>query len=211
MGRGGEKLKLAIDRIGLDLTGKVGADFGCNVGGFTDCMLQEGAVRVYAVDTGYGMLAWKLRQDPRVTSIERTNVRTLQALPGNALADLAVIDVSFIGLELVLPIVDRFLQPAGHIIALIKPQFEAGRGQVGKGGVVKDPAVHRQVLERVLGWAIRHGWLVGGLVRSPITGPKGNVEFLCLLVHGQSEHRVELDDLIGQVLSTGEDAPSSGP
>jgi 23S rRNA (cytidine1920-2'-O)/16S rRNA (cytidine1409-2'-O)-methyltransferase len=155
---------------------------------------------VIAIDVGYGQLAWKLRQDPRVTVVERTNIRNLRALPGDVLADLAAIDVSFIGLELVLPAVARLLRPGGQAIALIKPQFEAGREQVGKGGVVKDPAVHRSVLDRVLGWATRNGWSVNGLVRSPITGPKGNVEFLCLLGRDSVENVAGLAGMVDQAL-----------
>lgn len=179
--RGGLKLEAALDAFGLDPAGMVAVDVGASTGGFTDCLLRRGAAHVVAVDVGYGQLAWKLRADPRVTVLERTNVRHLQALPDGRLADLAVVDVSFIGLRLVLPAVARFLAPGGRIVALIKPQFEAGRGRVGKGGVVRDPEVHRQVLAEVLNWAVAQGWAVEGLIRSPITGPKGNVEFLCLL------------------------------
>lgn len=199
--RGGLKLEAALDAFGLDPTDMVAVDVGASTGGFTDCLLQRGAAQVFAIDVGYGQLAWKLRQDPRVTSIERTNVRNLRSLPDGVLADLAVIDVSFIGLELVLPAVARLLRPAGSALTLIKPQFEAGRGQVGKGGVVKDPAVHRQVLLRVLGWAGGNGWRVLGLIRSPITGPKGNVEFLCWLARGRSDEAVAVDGLVDAALS----------
>lgn len=187
--RGGLKLAAALDAFALDPTGWVAADVGASTGGFTDCLLQRGAAHVYAIDVGYGQLAWRLRQDSRVTVIERTNVRHLSALPDAALVDLAVIDVSFISLRLVLPAVARFLRPDGCVVALIKPQFEAGRASVGKGGVVKDPQVHRRVLHDLLSWALAQGWSVEGLVRSPITGPKGNVEFLCLLrpVGGQPQ------------------------
>lgn len=179
--RGGLKLQAALDAFDLDPAGLVAADVGASTGGFTDCLLQRGAAHVYAIDVGYGQLAWKLRQDRRVTVLERTNIRYLKALPDGARVDLAVVDVSFISLELVLPAVARLLRPGGQVIALIKPQFEAGREQVGKGGVVRDPTVHRQVLARLLGWAVEQGWAVRGLIRSPITGPKGNVEFLCWL------------------------------
>lgn len=179
--RGGLKLAAALDAFALDPTGWAAADVGASTGGFTDCLLQRGASHVYAIDVGYGQLAWRLRQDPRVTVLERTNVRHLTALPNAALVDLVVIDVSFISLRLVLPTVARFLRPGGYVVALIKPQFEAGRGSVGKGGVVKDPQVHRRVLHDLLSWCLAQGWSVEGLVRSPITGPKGNVEFLCLL------------------------------
>ena len=199
--RGGLKLAAALDAFAVDPMGMLAVDVGASTGGFTDCLLQRGAAHVIAIDVGYGQLAWKLRQDSRVTTVERTNVRTLHALPGNTLADLAVIDVSFIGLELVLPVVARFLRPGGQVIALIKPQFEAGRAQVGKGGVVKDAAVHRRVLERVLGWAASNGWSFQGLIRSPITGPKGNIEFLCHLVRNDLGVSSELDEIIQKVLS----------
>lgn len=205
--RGGLKLVAALDSFGIDPAGLTAVDVGASTGGFTDCLLQRGAAHVIAVDVGYGQLAWKLRQDPRVTVVERTNVRNLQALPGEARVDLAVIDVSFIGLELVLPAVGRFLRPAGQAIALIKPQFEAGRSQVGKGGVVRDPAVHRAVLVRVLDWAATHGWAVRGLIRSPITGPKGNAEFLCLLARAPSSGAASMAALIDEALSSGDSAP----
>lgn len=198
--RGGLKLAAALDAFTVDPTGVLAVDVGASTGGFTDCLLQRGAGHVIAIDVGYGQLAWKLRQDPRVTVVERTNIRNLRALPGDVLADLAAIDVSFIGLELVLPAVARLLRPGGQAIALIKPQFEAGREQVGKGGVVKDPAVHRSVLDRVLGWATRNGWSVNGLVRSPITGPKGNVEFLCLLGRDSVENVAGLAGMVDQAL-----------
>jgi 23S rRNA (cytidine1920-2'-O)/16S rRNA (cytidine1409-2'-O)-methyltransferase len=159
--------------------GWVCADVGASTGGFTDCLLQHGAARVYAIDVGYGQLAWRLRQDSRVIAMERANIRYLEPLPEPVA--LATVDVSFIGLELVLPRVVSLLQPAGQVIALIKPQFEAGREQVGKGGVVRDPRVHRAVVERVLASGQAAGLSPAGLIRSPITGPAGNVEFLAWL------------------------------
>ena len=177
--RGGIKLAAALDAFGLAPAGWVCADVGASTGGFTDCLLQRGAPRVYAIDVGYGQLAWSLRQDARVISIERANIRHLAPLP--ELVALVTIDVSFIGLELVLPRVATMLAPGGQVIALIKPQFEAGKGQVGKGGVVRDPAIHRAVIERVLAGAARLGLAACGLIRSPITGPAGNVEFLAWL------------------------------
>lgn len=182
--RGGLKLATALDAFAVAPAGLIAADVGASTGGFTDCLLQRGAAQVYAIDVGYGQLAWKLRQDNRVVLMERTNARLLTGLPGGVLADLVVIDVSFIGLDLILPAVARFLQPHGRVIALIKPQFEAGKGKVGKGGVVRDPAMHRAVLQRVLDWSVAHGWRAEGLIRSPITGPKGNVEFLLALCRG---------------------------
>jgi 23S rRNA (cytidine1920-2'-O)/16S rRNA (cytidine1409-2'-O)-methyltransferase len=182
--RGGLKLKAALDRFAIEVTGVIAADVGASTGGFTDCLLQHGASKVYAIDVGYGQLAWRLRQDPRVVVMERVNVRYLEGLPEPV--DLATVDVSFISLELVLPAVIGFLKPHGDIVALIKPQFEAGRKQVGKGGVVKDPAVHRAVLRKVLLWADGHGLAVRGLMASPLKGPAGNVEFLAHLVHQES-------------------------
>ena len=198
--RGGLKLEAALDAFAVDPAGLVVADVGASTGGFSDCLLQRGAAHVYAIDVGYGQLAWKLRQDSRVTSLERSNVRSLSGLPGGVQVDLAVIDVSFIGLDLVLPAAARFLRPGGQAIVLIKPQFEAGKALVGKGGVVRDPAVHWAVLARVLGWAAGHGWSVAGLIRSPITGPKGNVEFLALLRRSDDAPLADLTALIDAVL-----------
>ena len=175
--RGGVKLAAALDAFGIAVGGAVAADFGASTGGFTDCLLQRGAKRVYALDVGYGQLAWPLRDDPRVVVMDRVNVRYLEALPESV--DIVTIDVSFISLGLVLPAALRVLKPeSGQVVALVKPQFEAGRDKVGKGGVVKDPAVHREVLERVRDTARALGFRVRGLIRSPITGPAGNVEFL---------------------------------
>ncbi len=179
--RGGLKLAAALDAFGLDVTGVTALDVGASTGGFTDCLLQRGAARVFAVDVGYGQLAWTLRNDPRVVPIERTNIRYLAELPGAVLAELAVIDASFIGLALVLPATVRLLVPEGAIVALVKPQFEAGRGNVGAGGVVRDPAVHKRVLEEVSAMAGQNGLVVGGLSVSPAPGPAGNIEFLLLL------------------------------
>ena len=175
--RGGEKLEAALARFGLDVTGAVAADVGASTGGFTDCLLQHGARRIYAIDVGYGQLAWRLRNDPRVVVMERTNARYLESLPEPV--GLITADVSFISLELILPTVINWLTPSsGEVIALIKPQFEAGRREVGKGGVVRDPQVHRRVLERVLGIAAELGLGLRGLMPSPLRGPAGNVEFL---------------------------------
>ena len=180
--RGGLKLAAALDAFGVDPAGWVCGDIGASTGGFTDCLLQRGAVRVYAVDVGYGQLAWSLRQDSRVISIERTNVRHLSSLPEPVA--LATVDVSFIGLSLVLPNVVKLLAPRGQIIALIKPQFEVGKGQVGKGGVVRDPKLHDASIEKVLAAAVAAGLTPSGVIRSPITGPAGNVEFLAWLRPG---------------------------
>jgi 23S rRNA (cytidine1920-2'-O)/16S rRNA (cytidine1409-2'-O)-methyltransferase len=155
------------------------ADVGASTGGFTDCLLQRGADRIYAIDVGYGQLAWSLRQDPRVVVMERTNARYLETLP--ELVDLVVIDASFISLKLLFPAIAGWLRDGGQAIPLIKPQFEAGRRQVGKGGVVHDPAVHRHVLTDLLSWVEAQGWRLWGLVPSPLLGPAGNVEFLAHL------------------------------
>jgi len=183
--RGGTKLEAALVRFGLDVAGVVAADVGASTGGFTDCLLKRGARRVYAIDVGYGQLDWRLRNDPRVVVMERTNARYLESLPEPV--DLVTADVSFISLGLILPVAVRWLSlpdppPVGKgrgvVVALIKPQFEAGRREVGKGGVVRDPAVHRRVLERVLGVAAELGLGLCGLMPSPLRGPAGNVEFL---------------------------------
>jgi 23S rRNA (cytidine1920-2'-O)/16S rRNA (cytidine1409-2'-O)-methyltransferase len=174
--RGGLKLEAALSAFEIEVAGAVAVDLGASTGGFTDCLLQRGAARVYAIDVGYGQLAWKLRQDTRVVVMERVNVRYLEGLPEPV--DLAVIDVSFISLRLVAPVAKRLLKPEGAIVALIKPQFEAGREQVGKGGVVRDAGVHRQVLNDMLLWGCDEGLQPTGLIRSPILGPSGNAEFL---------------------------------
>jgi 23S rRNA (cytidine1920-2'-O)/16S rRNA (cytidine1409-2'-O)-methyltransferase len=174
--RGGLKLEAALQAFGADPAGCVCADVGASTGGFTDCLLQRGAARVYAIDVGYGQMAWSLRQDSRVVLMERCNIRKLSSLP--ELADLATIDVSFIGLELVLPPVSRLLSPGAWVIALIKPQFQVGKGLVGRHGVVRDPALHRAAVREVLERAAGLGLGVVGLIRSPIVGPAGNVEFL---------------------------------
>jgi len=181
--RGGTKLEAALDAFDVNPAGWTCADIGASTGGFTDCLLQHGAGRVYAIDVGYGQLAWPLRQDPRVVAMERTNIRYLESLP--EAVQLAVVDVSFISLELVLPRVAALLVPFGETIALIKPQFEVGKGQVGKGGVVRDPRLHRAVLKERLSHAAAIGLAPAGLIRSPITGPAGNVEFLAWLRMGR--------------------------
>jgi 23S rRNA (cytidine1920-2'-O)/16S rRNA (cytidine1409-2'-O)-methyltransferase len=174
--RGGEKLEAALVRFGLDVTSMVAADVGASTGGFTDCLLQRGACRVYAIDVGYGQLDWRLRGDDRVVVMERTNARHLESLPEPI--DLVTADVSFISLGLILPAAVRWLQPGGQVVVLVKPQFEAGRREVGKGGVVRDPGVHRAVLERVVGMAAELELGLLGLMVSPLRGPAGNVEFL---------------------------------
>ncbi len=174
--RGGEKLEAALLRFPAPVVGAVAADIGASTGGFTDCLLQRGAARVYAIDVGYGQLAWKLRRDPRVVVMERTNARYVARLPESV--DLIVSDLSFISLRLVYAKAVGWLKPGGHVVSLIKPQFEAGRRQVGKGGVVRDARVHRQVLERVTAAMTELRLGLRGLMVSPLLGPAGNVEFL---------------------------------
>jgi 23S rRNA (cytidine1920-2'-O)/16S rRNA (cytidine1409-2'-O)-methyltransferase len=176
--RGGEKLEHALHAFALDVRGLIALDVGASTGGFTDCLLQHGAARVYAVDVGYGQLDYKLRSDARVVVLERTNIRELAGLP--APPDLATIDASFIGLEKVLPKVIELLRPGGWIVALVKPQFQAKRSEVGKGGVVKEPLVHAAVLGRMVAWGTEHGLRFGGLTASPLRGPAGNLEFFIL-------------------------------
>ncbi|WP_071142727.1 TlyA family RNA methyltransferase [Acidaminococcus timonensis] len=176
--RGGYKLDKSLKVFPISLEGKVVADLGASTGGFTDCALQHGAVKVYAVDVGYGQLAWKLRQDPRVVNMERTNVRFLEADSLGELVDAITIDVAFISLDKVLPSAYKILKPDGFVIALIKPQFEAGREKVGKKGVVRDPAVHLEVIENVVNMARELGFVPLGLDFSPIRGPEGNIEYL---------------------------------
>jgi 23S rRNA (cytidine1920-2'-O)/16S rRNA (cytidine1409-2'-O)-methyltransferase len=195
--RGGLKLEAALDAFALPVEHKIVADVGASTGGFTDCLLQRGAQRVYAIDVGYGQLAWSLRNDDRVVVMERTNARHLHALPEPI--DLATVDVSFISLTLVLPRIREWLVPGGSVIALIKPQFEAGRAQVGKGGVVRDPAIHRQVLQRILTWANQNGLPPQGLIRSPIKGPAGNVEFLAVMSKS-AEEGIEIAAAIDRIL-----------
>jgi len=177
--RGGIKLDYALDQFQLDVTAKVAADIGASTGGFTDCLLQRGASRVYAIDVGYGQLDYRLRQDSRVVVMERVNARYPIPLPEKV--DLATIDLSFISLEKVLPSVAKLLKDDGYIIVLIKPQFEARREEVGKGGVIKQPIVHARVLGRFIAWIIEHGFRLKGLVASPIPGASGNKEFFALL------------------------------
>lgn len=178
VGRGGLKLACALDSFHLDVAGKTAADIGSSTGGFTDCLLQRGAVRVYAVDVGTNQLDYRLRQDPRVVVMEGINARYL-SLPEKV--DLAVIDLSFISVEKVIPAVKEVLKEHGYIVVLIKPQFEAMRGEVGKGGVIKDPVVHARVLGRFIDWLTNNGYRLGGLVASPIQGSSGNHEFLVLI------------------------------
>lgn len=198
VGRGGYKLAGALDAFELDVAGLVCADVGACTGGFTDVLLQRGASKVYAIDVGYGQLDWKLRNDERVVVMERTNARYVEILPQPI--DLAVIDVSFISLKLILPAVKQWLASSFNIVALIKPQFEAGRDQVGKGGIVRDQRIHRSVLTDILTWCEQQNLHPNNLIRSPIVGSEGNVEFLVQLGAEQFTE-FHLDSAINSVLA----------
>ena len=179
--RGAHKLEAALRAFALDVSGVVALDVGASTGGFTDCLLQHGAAKVFAVDVGYGQLAWLLRQDPRVVNLERRNIRTLDRGALDETPTLAVIDASFISLTLVLPKVLTLIDAHGTVVALIKPQFEVGKGRVGKGGVVRDPGLHAEVVERLRARAEEWDVEVKGVIESPLLGPKGNKEFfICL-------------------------------
>ena len=176
--RGGLKLEKAMTHFGITLEGKVCMDIGASTGGFTDCMLQNGAVKVYSVDVGYGQFAWKLRQDPRVVCMEKTNIRYVTPADIDDVLDFASVDVSFISLTKVLIPARELLRDGGEMVCLIKPQFEAGREKVGKKGVVRDKAVHDEVVERIIEFASQNGFFVKNLEYSPIKGPEGNIEYL---------------------------------
>jgi len=202
--RGGEKLEAALAAFDIGVEGRVCADVGASTGGFTDCLLQHGASRVYAIDVGHGILDWKLRQDRRVVVMEETNARFIETLAEDV--ELITIDVSFISLKIILPAVKNWLSkyssqnPRGTVIALIKPQFEAGRQQVGRGkGVIRDPLIHHQVLAELLDFALQQGYIVRGLIRSPLRGPKGNVEFLAWL-ECLGMQTVSIEEMINSVL-----------
>ena len=176
--RGGLKLEKAMTHFGITLEGKVCMDIGASTGGFTDCMLQNGAVKVYSVDVGYGQFAWKLRQDPRVVCMEKTNIRYVTPADIDDVLDFASVDVSFISLTKVLIPARELLRDGGEMVCLIKPQFEAGREKVGKKGVVRDKAVHEEVVEQIIEFASQNGFFVKNLEYSPIKGPEGNIEYL---------------------------------
>jgi 23S rRNA (cytidine1920-2'-O)/16S rRNA (cytidine1409-2'-O)-methyltransferase len=183
--RGGLKLAHALAHFALDVTDAIALDIGASTGGFTDVLLANGAAKVYAVDVGHGQLAWKLRNDARVVVLEKTNARALDATLVPEPPEIVVCDASFIGLQTVLPASLALAAPGAHLVALIKPQFEVGRGLVGKGGVVRDPALHAEVRARIEAWlSVTMGWRVLGVTPSPITGPDGNVEFLIAAVKG---------------------------
>ncbi len=201
--RGGEKLAHALDVFGVNPRGRVCVDIGASTGGFTDCLLQRGATRVYAVDVGTGQLDRKLRDDARVVLMERMNARTLDPRLFEERPSLAVVDVSFISLEKILPAAFNGLASRGEVVALVKPQFEVGRQAVGKGGVVRDPALHKTVVARLARWAVLRGWHVLGVTASPLRGPKGNREFfLHLSTHGRT-----VSDLEGMIARSVEPVP----
>ncbi len=179
--RGGLKLEKALQEFHMDLSGCTAMDMGASTGGFTDCMLQKGAVKVYAVDVGYGQLHYRLRNDPRVVNIERTNIRYLDPDTIEDAMDFISIDVSFISVNLIFPVAAELLKEEGVIVCLIKPQFEAGRSQVGKHGIVKEKPVHAEVIRKVIGYGENYGLKAEGLTWSPVTGAKGNIEYLILL------------------------------
>lgn len=185
VGRGGSKLEGALERFEIDVRGRICLDVGASTGGFTDCLLQRGAAHVYAVDVGRAQLAWSLRQDPRVESLERQDIRNLPPLP--RAPTLAVVDVSFISLRAVLPAVRRSIAAGSPVLALVKPQFEAGREQVGHGGVVRDPAVHQSVLQDLAAWCATEGWRILGACPSPLAGGDGNREFFLLVAFGEAQ------------------------
>lgn len=198
--RGGEKLAWALEYFHFDASEKVCADVGASTGGFTDCLLQNGAARVYAIDVGYGQLDYALRQNKRVVVIERTNARFLEHLEEQV--NLVVIDASFISLKILLPNVKNWMQPQADLITLIKPQFEAGKDEVGKGGVVRDRDTHFRVIEEVLWFAVRQHFIVRGLTVSPLKGPAGNTEFLAWFAWGSnSEGLTDFNTLIESVLN----------
>lgn len=191
--RGGWKLEKALSVFPIDLKGKIAMDIGASTGGFTDCMLQNGAKKVYSIDVGYGQLAWKLRTDPRVVNLERTNVRyiTPEQVPDKV--DFFSVDVSFISLCLVLPPARVLMAENAQAVCLIKPQFEAGRGKVGKKGVVRDKGVHIEVIDKIVHFVLENGFSILGLTYSPIKGPEGNIEYLIFLQKSDEPASVELD------------------
>ena len=202
--RGGEKLDGALEAFAIDVSGLVCADVGASTGGFTDCLLQRGAAKVYAIDVGKGILHWKLRNDKRVVAMEQTNARYVESLPESV--GMVTVDVSFISLKILLPVIKKWINESTKMVCLIKPQFEAGKKDVSRGdGVIRDSEIHRQVLLDVLGFAQNEGFRIHGLIMSPLLGPKGNAEFLVWLdqVQGQ-EGSEEIDQMVARVLEKSE-------
>lgn len=200
--RGGLKLEKAMELYGFKLDNKICMDVGASTGGFTDCMLQKGATKVYSIDVGYGQLAWKLRQDERVVNLERTNIRYITTEQVPDIVDFVSIDVSFISLGLVIPVLVPFLSEEAMMVCLVKPQFEAGKEKVGKHGVVRDPATHMEVLERAVGFAKNAGFGIVGLEFSPIKGPQGNIEYLMVLTRKEPELSVSSEEIKALVESS---------
>lgn len=198
--RGGLKLEKAVHSFGLHLTGQVVMDVGASTGGFTDCMLHHGASKVYAIDVGYGQLDWRLRTDPKVISMERTNFRYLEYEAIGERVDFLVMDVSFISATKLIPAMDRFLKEDGKAVILIKPQFEAGKERVGKNGIVKDPAVHRDVIEKTIEAFLEKGWFPAGLDYSPVRGAKGNIEYLLFLTKEETMEPIG-ENLIARIVA----------
>ncbi len=196
--RGGLKLAKAIGSFDIILNGKTAIDMGASTGGFTDCMLHNGASKVYAMDVGYGQLDWKLRTDPRVVNMEKTNIRYLDCIAFPEKVDFISIDVSFISLHLILPVAGALLQDDGQVVCLVKPQFEAGREQVGKGGIVRDKSIHREVIFNVINYAKECKLYPKGLTFSPVTGAKGNIEYLLLLTKNSDAAAIDIDTIIGE-------------
>ena len=198
--RGGEKLDAALEAFAIDVKGFVCADVGSSTGGFTDCMLQRGAVKVFAIDVGKGILHWKLRNDRRVVVMEETNARYVESLPEQV--DFVTVDASFISLKVLLPTIKKWINSETNLLCLIKPQFEAGKKEVARGdGVIRDPEIHKSVLLEVLSFAQQEGFNIRGLIKSPLLGPKGNAEFLVWLKQASAEERgAELDPLVASVL-----------
>lgn len=199
--RGGLKLEKAMEVFGISLDGKVAADIGASTGGFTDCALQRGATKVFAIDVGYGQLAWKLRSDPRVVNMERTNIRYVRPEDVGELIDFASIDVAFISLTKVLEPVKALLGAKGEVVALVKPQFEAGRENVGKKGVVRDPEAHKTVIREVAAYSRKIGFFPAGLTFSPIKGPEGNIEYLLHLLQTGDGSEDVTDPRIAEVVA----------
>lgn len=191
--RGGLKLDKAVKVFGIDLKDKICMDVGASHGGFTDCMLQNGAGKVYSVDVGYGQLVWKLRNDPKVVNMERTNIRYVTQEQIADILDFASVDVSFISLSLVVPVVRQLLRDGGEIMCLIKPQFEAGKGKVGKKGVVREPEIHCEVIQKIIDLMYENRFRIAGLDYSPIKGPEGNIEYLIYAVKDDGALPFEFD------------------
>lgn len=197
--RGGLKLEKALRNFGVDPTGYVCSDSGASTGGFTDCLLQQGASKVFAIDVGYGQLAWKIRSDPRVVVMERTNIRYVTPEDLGEPLDLSVVDVSFISLKIVLPAIQKLLKPTGQVLCLIKPQFEAGKEKIGKKGVVRDPAVHAEVLQNFTALADSLHFTIRNLTFSPVKGPEGNIEFLAhLAMQPEDACQLDIEALVAQ-------------